>query len=289
MNPEEPPFTRRRMMCDATASWPWAASAGFPPGCPLSNRAGRPPLPSSSRLQRVRPAAGCRLPQVWQIDPDRCIACGRCQTNCVLDLSAVKAVNCFALCGYCDNCTGYFPTKDYVLDTGAENQLCPTGAITRKYIEKQGGVPYFEYTIDERLCIACGKCVVGCRLMNGSLFLQVRHDRCLNCNECSIAVGCPAEAFRRVPAACRGCSVARPRRRKRPLDAVNTVRPKGSRPERVRHEEQFMERARGGTTGVSPCDTAIGCARSVARRFAAGSWPPISFLRLNSAPIRSRT
>ena len=119
----------------------------------------------------------------------------------MLDLSAVKAVNCFALCGYCDICTGYFPTKDYVLDTGAENELCPTGAVTRKYIEKQSGVRYFEYTIDERLCIACGKCVVGCRLMNGSLYLQVRHDRCLNCNECSIAVACPVEAFRRVPAA----------------------------------------------------------------------------------------
>ena len=78
-----------------------------------------------------------------------------------------------------------------MLDTGAENQLCPTGAITRKYIDKKGGVRYFEYTIDEGLCIACGKCVVGCRLMNGSLFLQVRHDRCLNCNECSIAVGLP--------------------------------------------------------------------------------------------------
>jgi electron transport complex protein RnfB len=145
-------------------------------------------------------AGDCRRPQVWQIDPDRCIACGRCQTNCVLDQSAVKAVNCFALCGYCDNCTGYFPTKDYSLNTGAENQLCPTGAIVRKFIEKKSGVPYFEYTIDERLCIACGKCVVGCRLMNGSLFLQIRHDRCLNCNECSIAVNCPADAFRRVPA-----------------------------------------------------------------------------------------
>ena len=96
-----------------------------------------------------------------------------------------------------------------MLDTGAENQLCPTGAITRKYIEKQSGVRYFEYTIDERLCIACGKCVVGCRLMNGSLYLQVRHDRCLNCNECSIAVACPAQAFRRVPAAC--AAVAAPR------------------------------------------------------------------------------
>jgi electron transport complex protein RnfB len=137
--------------------------------------------------------------EVWQIDPDRCVACDQCQTHCVLDVSAVKCVNSFSLCGYCDVCTGYFPTKDYQLDTGAENQLCPTGAITRKYVEQKSGVRFFEYTINPSLCIACGKCVVGCRLMNGSLYLQVSHDRCLHCNECSIATACPAQAFRRVP------------------------------------------------------------------------------------------
>ena len=137
---------------------------------------------------------------VWQIDPDLCIACGGCQKHCVLDISAVKAVQCFALCGYCDVCTGYFPTQGYVLETGAENHLCPTGAITRRFVERHGDERFFEYTIDEQKCIACGKCVAGCRLMNGSLYLQVRHDRCVNCNECAIAVACPAQAFRRVPA-----------------------------------------------------------------------------------------
>lgn len=137
---------------------------------------------------------------LWQIDPDRCIACDRCQTQCVLDVSAVKSVQCFALCGYCDRCTGYFPTKDFALDTGAENQLCPTGAITRQFIEAQGDERFFEYTIRESLCIGCGKCVAGCRLMNGSLYLQIRHDRCLNCNECAIAVACPTQAIVRVPA-----------------------------------------------------------------------------------------
>lgn len=137
---------------------------------------------------------------VWQIDPDKCMACGHCESNCVLDESAVKAVQCFTLCGYCDVCTGYFPTKDYVLETGAENQLCPTGAISRKFIEENAGQRFFEYIIDESLCIACGKCVAGCKLMNGSLYLQVRHDRCQNCNECSIAVACPTQAFVRVPA-----------------------------------------------------------------------------------------
>ena len=82
------------------------------------------------------------------------------------------------------------------LTTAAENQLCPTGAIIRTFIED----PYFEYTIDEPLCIGCGKCVVGCAAFgNGSFFLQVRHDRCINCDECAIAAACPSQAFKRVP------------------------------------------------------------------------------------------
>lgn len=138
-------------------------------------------------------------PLVWQIDPDKCIACGNCATYCVLDQSAVKCVHSFRLCGYCRRCSGYFDlTSDREeLTSGAENQLCPTGAIHRRWIDG----PYFEYTIDERLCIGCGKCVKGCsHFGNGSLYLQVRHDRCLNCNQCAIAVACPSQAFVRVPA-----------------------------------------------------------------------------------------
>jgi electron transport complex protein RnfB len=134
---------------------------------------------------------------VWQIDPAKCIACGNCATRCVLDESAVKCVQNFAMCGYCDLCTGYFEPNPYGLSTGAENQLCPTGAVLRRLIED----PYFEYTIDERLCVGCGKCVKGCAdFGNGSFQLQVRHDRCLNCNHCSIALTCPSQAFVRVPA-----------------------------------------------------------------------------------------
>jgi len=134
---------------------------------------------------------------VWQIDPNKCIACSKCATNCVLTPSAVKCVNYFPMCGYCDLCTGYFEPQPNALNTGAENQVCPTGAIIRRALED----PYYEYRIDENLCIGCGKCVVGCVLFgNGSFFLQVRHDRCVNCNECSIAKVCPADAFVRVPA-----------------------------------------------------------------------------------------
>jgi Na+-translocating ferredoxin:NAD+ oxidoreductase subunit B len=135
---------------------------------------------------------------VWQIDPTKCIACGNCATHCVLDVSAVKCVHSFSMCGYCELCTGYFPPEPSALNSGAENQLCPTGAIKRMFVED----PYYEYTIEEALCIACGKCVKGCTAFgNGSLHLQVEHGRCVHCNECSIATACPSQAFVRVPAA----------------------------------------------------------------------------------------
>jgi len=137
---------------------------------------------------------------VWQIDPDKCMACGNCATYCVLDISAVKAVQCYPMCAMCDLCTGYFDVEHVSRDTAAENQLCPTGAIDRQLISEEAGIPRFEYHIEEPKCIGCGKCVEGCAMMNGSLYLQVRHDRCLNCNQCSIAVACPTQAFRRVPA-----------------------------------------------------------------------------------------
>lgn len=134
---------------------------------------------------------------VWQIDPYKCIACTRCATHCVIEPSAVKNVNNFDMCGYCEICFGYFELKADLYNSGAENQLCPTGAIKREFVEE----PYYEYIIDESLCIGCGKCVKPCNAFgNGSFFLQVRHDLCLNCNDCSIASVCPADAFRRVSA-----------------------------------------------------------------------------------------
>jgi len=134
---------------------------------------------------------------VWQIDPDKCIACGNCATNCVLEPSAVKCVHAFELCGYCKLCFGYFEPQADAFNSAAENQLCPTGAIRRRLVEE----PYYEYTIDESLCIGCGKCVKGCNAFgNGALYLQVRHDLCVNCNECAIAAACPSDAFVRIPA-----------------------------------------------------------------------------------------
>ncbi len=134
---------------------------------------------------------------VWQIDPFKCTQCGRCATECVMSPSAVKCVHAYDLCGYCNLCGGYFKPGTKNLETGAEKQLCPASAIQRRYIEE----PYFEYVIDEDLCIGCAKCVKGCSSFgNGSLHLQIRHDRCLNCNQCSIARSCPSDAISRVPA-----------------------------------------------------------------------------------------
>jgi electron transport complex protein RnfB len=140
--------------------------------------------------------AGARR-TLWQLDPNKCIQCGGCATNCVLNPSAVKCVHAYAMCGYCQRCFGFFDPRTSEFTSAAENQTCPTGAIKRTFVED----PYYQYTIDEKFCVGCGRCVKGCSQNgNGSLFLQVRHDRCVNCNECSIAVKCPVGAFRRVSA-----------------------------------------------------------------------------------------
>lgn len=138
---------------------------------------------------------GIKKRDLWQIDPSKCIACGLCQTECVLSISAVKCIHSYAVCGYCDLCSGYLKKGVIKIDTAAEKQLCPTSAIKRTFVED----PYYEYTIDEELCIACGKCVDGCaNFGNGSLFLQIKQEICINCSRCSIAVKCPSKAIKKV-------------------------------------------------------------------------------------------
>ena len=54
-----------------------------------------------------------------------------------------------------------------------------------------------DYIIDESLCDGCGKCVMACKEPAGlgSIVLEVRHDLCVNCNRCPIAMVCPEDAF----------------------------------------------------------------------------------------------
>jgi electron transport complex protein RnfB len=133
---------------------------------------------------------------VWQIDPAKCMQCGRCATQCVVSPSAVKCFHAFNVCGYCDLCFAYFKPGTLEFDTTAEKELCPTNALIRKYVEH----PYYEYTIDKERCIGCAKCVKGCQTFgNGSLYLQVDQSFCVNCNQCAIAMACPANAFVRLP------------------------------------------------------------------------------------------
>ena len=142
-----------------------------------------------------RRAQGAEAGLFWQIDPYKCNHCGRCETHCVLPVSAVRCVHAEKVCGYCDLCGGYYRSNVKTLNTAAENLMCPTGAIKRKYVED----PYFEYSIDESLCNGCGKCSKGCTSFgNGSLYLQVKRELCKNCNECQIAKACPSDAITRT-------------------------------------------------------------------------------------------
>lgn len=132
---------------------------------------------------------------LWQIDPEKCTFCGRCETDCVLPTSAVKCMHAIKVCGFCDLCGGYYRANVKDLNTAAENLMCPTGAIERRFVED----PYFEYSINETLCNGCGKCAKGCNAFgNGSLYLQIKQELCKRCNECRIAQNCPSGAIRRV-------------------------------------------------------------------------------------------
>ena len=152
----------------------------------------------------------------WQVDPARCLnsrlgetgveACNLCTTECVVGLSAVRAVNEYSRCGRCNICPAYFDITSAVDEKGLPSQkLCPRGAIRRKPIGKADPEDpannFYEYVIDEDKCDGCGKCVMKCKepLGLGSIVLRVRYDRCVNCNRCTISMSCPKNALIQVP------------------------------------------------------------------------------------------
>ena len=144
--------------------------------------------------------AGPRSRYVWAIDPFACTACGKCETECVRKPSAVKAVNDQKKCSYCVVCYGHItntriPT-DRIMTDGI--RLCKHDAVRRRSFSGQPD-GHFIYDIDHNKCTACGLCVQQC-LEHGSesIFLIIRPDLCLACNDCSIARRCPEKAIDRV-------------------------------------------------------------------------------------------
>jgi electron transport complex protein RnfB len=142
---------------------------------------------------------------VYQVDPFKCTACDLCRTSCVLSLSAVKAVNDFDKCGYCMLCPAYFDVISVPDEKGIPSgKVCPQDALKRRVVGKYDAEDpnnnYYEYIIDETRCDGCGKCVMACKppAGNGSLRLEIRYDRCVECNECAIQIVCPDSAILRV-------------------------------------------------------------------------------------------
>ena len=142
---------------------------------------------------------------VFQVDPSRCVGCDLCRTSCVLSHSAVKAVNDFTKCGYCQLCPAYYDVASQPDDLGLPTgKTCPQDALKRKVVgkvdEEDPNNNYYEYTIDEELCDGCGKCVKACKppAGNGSLRLEVRYDRCFECDSCAIQRACPEDAIVRI-------------------------------------------------------------------------------------------
>jgi electron transport complex protein RnfB len=148
----------------------------------------------------------------WQLDTAKCVnsrlgavgvdVCELCSTECVVTLSAVRAVNDYGKCGRCYICPAYFDIKSAVNEEGLPSQkLCPRDAIERKPIgwvdEEDPANNFYEYIIDETKCNGCGRCVMGCKEPAGlgSIKLEVWHDACVDCNRCSIAIACPDEAY----------------------------------------------------------------------------------------------
>jgi len=142
---------------------------------------------------------------VYQVDPFKCTACDLCRTSCVLSHSAVKAVNDFEKCGYCMLCPAYFDVMSHPDEKGIPaGKVCPQDALKRRIVgtvdEDDPNNNYYEYVVDEALCDGCGKCVKACKppAGNGSLRLEIRYSRCVECNECTIQTACPDHAIVRV-------------------------------------------------------------------------------------------
>lgn len=137
----------------------------------------------------------------WQIDPNKCLYCGRCETACVRKPSAAKAINDPKKCSNCVVCYGHITNKNIEsdrIDSHGE-RVCPHDAVLRRNF-CGGPDGMFLYAHDHGRCTGCSKCVKECTEKGtASMFMIIRPDLCLGCNECSIAAACPHEAIEHIP------------------------------------------------------------------------------------------
>ena len=173
-----------------------------PAGGPRPRRARRRPRgpraasPGSSGRRRTRrtPGPSTRRAASTRGSAVGVQACELCTTECVVGLSAVRAVNDFSKCGRCYVCPAYFNITSAVDPKGLPSEkLCPRDAIERGPIglvdPDDPANNFYEYMIDETKCDGCGNCVMECKEPAGlgSITLKVRHDRCVDCNRCAIS------------------------------------------------------------------------------------------------------
>jgi Na+-translocating ferredoxin:NAD+ oxidoreductase subunit B len=77
--------------------------------------------------------------------------------------------------------------------------VCPHDAVRRAQLSGELDGAYL-YTINCEHCTGCAQCVRECNQHGSkSMFLIIRPDLCLGCNDCSIAHICKTGAVERVP------------------------------------------------------------------------------------------
>lgn len=129
----------------------------------------------------------------WVINPDKCIGCGNCAEACVLPKSAALAVIDPNKIENIELHPAMFKSTKPGASTGIENRICPTDAIVRT----QQNDSTWNYSIDETRCIGCGACTIRSKKKGSGAFSLKITDRCVSCNECSIAITCPTGAITR--------------------------------------------------------------------------------------------
>jgi electron transport complex protein RnfB len=162
--------------------------------CTLGWRIFSPPAEDADFIAQGRRFA-------WQVDPEKCTYCGLCETACVPKPSAAKALNDQKKCSNCVVCYGHITDTHIDSDKidSEGDRVCPVDAVVRNNFS--GGVDgMFLYSNDPKKCVGCAKCVKRCNEHGTkSMFLVIRPDLCLDCNECSIAIACPEKAIERIP------------------------------------------------------------------------------------------